>query len=334
MAKKQVNIFKTIQNVAEQVQEEIGELLGDEPAGGKPKPIKKKVSLIIHNPRVPGRGNKKLNEVMRWKDPDALTERIIKDLHEASYGYINYEVVERIEVDGFPVKKDGFVYKADDFVRHLKEKSGFHKADAVDYELLLQEFDMFDKVNSGKVDEFWLYAFPYAGYYESIMIGPDAFWCNAPPLEDSRANRRFIIMGLNYQRGVGEALEAFGHRAESIMKYTFRKKRGDANLWDTFRRYDQKNPGKAEVGIMHFAPNSVKDYDWGNKTKVKSRHHTWYNFPDLSGSPKIVDCSEWGDGDTRAHHMWWYKHMPHIKGRKGGISYNWWEYIIDPNNVK
>ena len=63
----------------------------------------------------------------------------------------------------------------------------------------------------------WLWGFPYAGYYESIMAGPGAFWCNAPALKETgQAQRRFIIMGYNYQRGVGEMLENLGHRAESL----------------------------------------------------------------------------------------------------------------------
>ena len=33
----------------------------------------------------------------------------IKDMRDISYGYVNYRVVERIEVDGFPQKADGFV---------------------------------------------------------------------------------------------------------------------------------------------------------------------------------------------------------------------------------
>ena len=91
------------------------------------------------------------------------------------------------------------------------------------------------------------------------MAGPGAFWCNAPPLEGTRqATRRFVIMGFNYERGVGEMLEDLGHRAESILSHVFRDVRGDANLWERFIRYDQKNPGRAECGNVHFAPNSQR----------------------------------------------------------------------------
>jgi hypothetical protein len=181
----------------------------------------------------------------------------------------------------------------------------------------------------------WLFAFPYAGYYESRMGGPGAFWCNAPPLERTEtAGRRFVVMGFNYERGVGEMLEDLGHRAESILSHVFRHTRGDANLWERFSRYDQKAPGRAECGNVHFAPNSVRDYDWGNRRPVPSRCDTWLRFPDLSGAARAVDCREWGNGDIRLHHLWWFQHFPHGAGATEGISHNWWEYVIDPNRVR
>ena len=346
MAKSSFNLGNVLKNLSGQLVEQISEEINDRlfgeidptatgPAGGKPEPVTKRVSLIIHNPTVPSAGGKKLNDAMGWNDPDKLCEGYIADLKEISYGYINYEIVERIEVDKFPRKADGFTYKADDFYAALKARTGFHLPDAVDYDALMAEFDMIRKVDSGKIDEFWLFAFPYAGYYESIMGGPGAFWCNAPALKQTpHASKRFIIMGFNYQRGVGEMLEAFGHRAESIMKHTYRELKGKPNnLWERFARYDQTHPGQAEVGIMHFAPNSVRDYDWGNTSRVQSRWHTWEKFPDLRGNSVTVDSTDWGKGDIRLHHKWWFRLMPHITGGADGIAYNWWRYIIDPNTV-
>jgi hypothetical protein len=299
------------------------------------EPVTKRVSLIIHNPRVPSADNQRLSKALNWHDPRRLVKQYIDDVREVSYGYANYKIVEEIEVDRFPRKADGFTYGADEFYQAWGARKGFHDPDAVDYDALLDEFDMIKKVDDGKVDEFWLYAFPYAGYYESIMGGPGAFWCNAPPLtQTAHASKRFIIMGFNYQRGVGEALEAFGHRAESILKYTFREQKADRNLWARFWRNEKENPGQAEVGWMHYAPNSERDYDWGNKRLVMSRWRTWQNFPNLDGEPQLVNCADWGDGDIRAHHKWWFKLLPHVAGSDNGIAHNWWLYIMDPNYVR
>ena len=283
----------------------------DVPAGGAPEPVTRRVSLIIHNPRVPGANNERLNKVLAWNDPRPLLKGYMDDLRECSRGYVNYDIVERHTVDGFPRKADGFVYTADAFVDAWRKRQGFHQPDAVDYDALIEEFDMIAKVNSGAVDEFWLFAFPYAGYYESIMGGPGAFWCNAPPLtQTAHAARRFVIM-----------------------KYAFREKRGNDNLWERFFRHEFKNPGQAEVGWMHYAPNSERDYDWGNKRQVLSRWRTWQNFPDLRGEAQMVDCNDWGNGDIRLHHKWWFNLLPHINGAADGIAHHWWKYIVDPHTV-
>ena len=327
-----------LDSLGDKIEEGLKELVGqepDEPAGGPPEPVTRRVSLIVHNPRVPSEGKQRLNKVLGWNEPSKLVKGYIQDLYDTSGGYVTYKVVENITVDRFPRKADGFVYKADEFVQAWRTRKGFHQPDAVDYDALIDEFQMIDKVNAGTIDEFWLFAFPYAGYYESIMGGPGAFWCNAPPLtQTGHAERRFVIMGFNYQRGVGEMLENFGHRAESILKYTFRNKRSDDNLWERFFRHEFKNPGQAEVGWMHYAPNSERDYDWGNKRQVASRWRTWRNFPNLDGEAEIVDCRDWGNGDIRLHHKWWFELLPKISGSADGISYNWWQYIVDPNTVR
>ena len=194
--KKRGGLLDSIGDLIEDSLKGLAQQESDQPAGGAPQPITRRVSLIVHNPRVPSAGNERLNKVLGWNDPAPLVQGYIDDLHECSRGYVTYKVVETRTVNRFPRKADGFTYKADDFVNAWRTRQGFHQPDAVDYDALLDEFDMIQKVDADKVDEFWLFAFPYAGYYESIMAGPGAFWCNAPPLtQTAHASRRFVIMG-------------------------------------------------------------------------------------------------------------------------------------------
>ncbi len=296
-------------------------------------PVRTRVLLIIHNPIVRLQGGRKLSDLLRWHDPDQLAQKYIQDVREASHGYANYEIVERFEVDEFPVKADGFRYSPEDYYQRWLNHTGWHQPDLVDYGRLIAEFRMIQQINERRIDEVWLFGFPYAGYYESMMVGPGAFWCNAPPLENRIAKRRFVIMGFSYERGVGEMLENLGHRTESIMRHIFRHARGEANLWERFTRYDKTHPGRAECGNVHFAPNSERDYDWGNHRRVPSRCDTWLNYPNLTGESRQVNCREWGNGDIRQHHLWWLRHLPHANGSSNGIRHNWWEYVIDPNQV-
>ncbi len=304
-------------------------------ADSAPKPVTRNVSLIIYNPTIPGQGGQRLMSVLNWNDPDRLVAGLIADLRDVSQGYANFTITERIEIDAFPLKGDGFRYTPEDYLSCIRSGRGFHQPDAVDYLDVIRQNNLIEKVHTGAIDEVWTVSFPYAGFYESRMAGPGAFWCNAPALESANeAGRRFVIMAFNYERGVGEMLESFGHRAESIMAQVFRGAPEGENLWARFTLYDKIASGRAEVGTVHFAPNSRQDYDWGYAAPVLSRCRTWQNFPDLSGDPATVDCGEWGGGDIRAHHRWWFNLMPHRRGQYRGISFNWWEYIVDPNRVR
>jgi hypothetical protein len=305
------------------------------PGGEEPLPaLQPRVLLITYNPIIQSEGGRKLTEVLGWNDVGRLCQDYIADLQECSRGFLSYDIVQRMEVDAWPVKVDGFRYDEHSFLTNWRNDGGWHDPDAVDYEAIIADFDLLARVESGRIDEVWLFAFPYAGFYESIMVGPGAFWCNSPPLEHSDVSRRFVIMGFNYERDVGPMLESFGHRVESILDHTWRQFRGEENLYQRFILYDKKAPGQANVGWMHYAPNSQTDYDWGNKTLVPSNCDDWLNFPNLQGTVRRVNCAEWGNGDMRAHHKWWFKHLPNVPGQTRGIANNWWWYGVDPNVVK
>ena len=301
---------------------------------GRIKTLQPKVLCIIHNPTIRPGKDRKLSRLMNWNDPDDLAQRYISDLFECSAGHVRYEIVERIEIDGYPLKADGFAYNEGSYMDALKTQKGFHQPDEVDYHSILLDHRVVQRVNHGEIDELWLFAFPYAGYYESIMAGPGAFWCNAPPIDQTdHSSRRFIIMGFNYERGVGEMLENFGHRVESILSYVYRNHRGESNMWARFTRHEASHPGQAACGSVHFAPNSERDYDWGNRRVVFSSCGDWFAYPNLSGTKQRVTCAEWGNGDIRLHHKWWLGHLPLATGYRDGIANDWWAYAIDPNLV-
>ena len=299
-----------------------------------PEPVERKVMLIHFDPLVPSAKGRRLSDALAGRDTEDLLRVFISDLRESSAGFARYRVVERLNIDRLPVKSDGFQYSPDHYMQCWQAGSGFHMPDTVDYASIFAEGDIYKKVNEGIVDEVWMFGPPYCGFYESTMAGKGGFYLNSPPLNlPGSLDRRVIVMGFNYERGEGEMLESYGHRAEDILRRVFQDTRGNSNLWERFTRCDRANPGKAEVGSIHYAPNSEKDYDWGNSREVMSRCDTWLSFPDLSGSGKMVKGEDWGDGDMRAHHKWWLTRIPHVAGVNEGIDLNWWKYIVDPNEV-
>ncbi len=293
-----------------------------------------RVLVIVYDPVMDASG-KKLSEQQGWQRVEDLATGFMADILQTSHGMARYQVVERIDVNEFPPKVNGFRYTPDTYLDVLRGASAPYMPQEVDYYAILNQFDLLHRVARNEIDEVWAFNFPHAGFYESVMAGPKAFWCNAPALKNTEAaNRRFVIMGFSYERGVGEMLEAFGHRAESILAKTFERLSGEANLWQRFVRYEKIAPGRAAVGSIHFAPNSERDYDWNNPTLVWSECYDWLlNFPNFKGDIREVSAKEWGSGDIRLHHQWWLKHLPHVNGRQNGIHNNWWQYILQPQNV-
>lgn len=294
-----------------------------------------KVLVIVYDPVMDTTTGITLSQQMKWYNTGDLLTGFMADLLETSKGLARYEIVQRIDVNEFPAKTDGFRYTPRTYLDVLQRISPPHKPQEVDYYAILSQFNILHRIARSEIDEVWVFGFPHAGFYESIMGGPGAFWCNAPPLANtSSSKRRFVIMGFSYERFIGEMLESYGHRAESIMEKTFSKLSGDANLWKRFIRYEKSAPGKAACGNIHFAPNSQTDYDWGNSLPVQSECFDWLlNFPNFKGDVRTVNTSTWGGGDIRAHHTWWFDHFPRVAGRKNGIHNNWWQYIVDPQRV-
>lgn len=298
--------------------------------------ISLKTLVIVYDPVVDPTRGKRLSEFMRWNRVEDLAKGFMTDILQVSGGLARYQIVQRIDVDGFPAKVDGYQYDAQTYLNVVRGFSRPYMPQEANYHAIIDRFSILERVAANEIDEVWIFNFPHAGFYESIMGGPGAFWCNAPPLKNTEASgRRFVVMGFSYERGVGEMLENMGHRAESIMERTFRKLAGEDNLWRRFIRYQQTAPGMAALGNIHFAPNSQRDYDWNNPKAVLSECDDWlHNFPDFKGVVRTVTASEWGNGDIREHHKWWFRHLPKVAGRRNGISNNWWQYVMDPNHVE
>ncbi len=294
-----------------------------------------KVLVIVYDPIMDKATGTTLSQQRKWYRTTDLISGFMADLTQISAGMARYQIVQRIDLDEFPAKTDGFRYTPQTYLDVLQGKVSAHSPSEVDYYAILNQHKILQRVARNEIDEVWIFGFPHAGFYESTMGGPGAFFCNAPALKNTSASqRRFVVMGFSFERYIGEMLEAYGHRAESIMERTFGKLSGEANLWKRFIRYEKSAPGKSACGNIHFAPNSQTDYDWNNPTPVISECYDWQlNFPKFKGDKRIVASSEWGNGDIRAHHKWWFSHFPRMAGRKNGIHNNWWQYVVKPQQV-
>jgi hypothetical protein len=261
-----------------------------------------------------------------------------------------------VDLDLWPQQEDGFAYTDatyyqswNDPAQYPWHTNAFGQLTTADYAILL-DMPLLSLGNktahqmaaSGEVDEIIYWAHPYAGFYESRMVGSTAYWCNSQGLV--RPSRLYVVMGLNPERGVAEAIHSFGHRCESILTHVYGSWSSSAavnHLWDRFTRVGPTHGvSVAGCGNVHFPPNASNDYEYGVFSPVTSEADRWLNFPNLSGALTNVGATSWGGPDYQRNFLrWWMTRFPKAPGRfadptnaiNDGKLNNWWSYIVDMN---
>lgn len=299
------------------------------------QPIQVKVAVLNFDPIV-SLQNKPLHEFCGWNDPRQLAEEYAADIKSASGNFIEFVIVDWKDLDAFPPKKDGFIYTMETYLKCRSEGKGWHEPDELDYPRVLRESGLLPKIDSGEIDEIWIFGAPYFGYWESAMAGPGAFYINGGVYPEVPTKKPFAIMGFNYERGVAEMLHDLCHRTEATMARIYGG--WEANKlehnWAKFAANATQSNGVAACGTCHYPPNAEKDYDYANPRYVDSSADDWLNYPKLTGKKKKINCEAWGGPDHHRNYMkWWFTRLPKAPGENvDGRQNNWWKYVFDFNS--
>jgi hypothetical protein len=306
-----------------------------------------KLMVIIYDPILENYGGVRLHEYFQnwgWNDPDVLTNQLIADFPVFSHGNVQFELVERIVRDEWPIHLNGMRF---DDATYVQGYSNGNLPDygGGDYLAIITDNDIERKVNEGLVDEVWLWGAPGFSWWESTLAGNGAFIMNGGPIYgvDSKL---FSLMGYNYERGMSEALEDWAHRTESLIRRIYGSWNDNlySHDWNRFTILDYRLPGYGGIGNAHNAFNKrapvynedgydIFDYDRSNEAYADTTADDWYNFPDLTGAKTSKNCLTWGC-DGYGYFKWWYDHIPHVPGLKTGMLNNWWRYTTDVEQYK
>lgn len=302
------------------------------------------VIVIIYNPVLTTQGDVRMTDYFKWSNPKNLTNSLVKVLNETSQGFVDYRVRDTIEVNGYPMKRDGFNYDEAAFLKmwNTKGHEGAHQPDSVSYAEIFRRFNLVQRIKNSDVQEIWLWGAPYFGWDEYAMKIPGDklyFQTDNPwfyrPYDIPDCGKTVWVMGFNYERGLAEAVHSFGHRCEGILSLTVGKgiwdnKRTPDNIWNKFTRTDKDWPGKAECGNVHCPPNGTDGYDYANKTPVKSNANDWITYPKMTGKTTVVQCQTWNGPDYQLNYLeWWLYHLPSAPGAANGYYNNWWKYVVN-----
>ncbi|HKP96179.1 MAG TPA: hypothetical protein VJ385_10510 [Fibrobacteria bacterium] len=337
--------------------------------------LTKKVLVLNYAPILPAQGNARLDQYgaghWGWNDPMAIVKNYLADITEASGGYVRWKWANYADIPNYlnrwvPITGSEQFHSAtftdQDYLNgynigvttgdwgeagRAMPSGGSYNAD---YNRILNDFNVDAKVNAGEVDEVIVYGPPFSGFSESVMAGGTPYDVNGPAV--LRPNvPNIIVMGLNYERGLGEALESFGHRVEWLLDRhafeipetipynpcywpdfpagdycgTVRPPTPQRNIYDRFSVVEGNLPGQAGVGAAHWAPNARSrndEYNWSLANTAYTQADDWqFNYPNLAGAAtkRLVNASEWTpyaqDGDAgRGFKKWWFYQMPRVPG--------------------
>lgn len=299
----------------------------------------RKVYVIVYDPFLSN--GQYLSDYLGWNDHSDLTQGTIDFFKQVTNNRVNYTVVDTtIITDGWPVKVDGFRYTEEEYLAVINGQSPPHTPDNVDYNAIVNspDLDICGKANRGEIDEVWIYNGPYFGFYESTLVGPGAYWYNSPPVPGPHdCNRLIPIMGPSPERNLDSAIHNFGHRAEATMTkvYGSWEQNRTAHNWERFALVKALSPDYyySGCGNVHYPPNGMSDYDYGNPSPLLSNCDDFANYPNL-GDPadtvKPVTCSAWGC-DQIGYLAYWFGHLPsNIGCGSDAVASNWWKYFVDP----
>ncbi len=319
-----------------------------------------RVLVIEQNPFLVSKGAK-ASEFL-GQDYQAAIQELVDDLEQSSHGLLDCTIVDSEHLNEFPRYKSPIQLKNGTTAYSMDEETWLDVFGAgwygwwdnpsckqiapysYDYEYLLSKFDLVTRKNNDAFDQVWLVTIDPANDYESRMVGSSAYWINGPPIKKQSGN--FPVMNVSISRRDAN-FECFGHAAESIMDVVFDSTFDHyaanslvvtdidkLSLWDRFVLNQHATPGFASVGNVHFAPNSVEDYDWQNTSTVMSSWRDWLDYPNLTGETQKSTGKDWVPhtnslfSAARMHHRWWFGLMPHVGGRTvHGYSNSWWDYL-------
>jgi hypothetical protein len=300
-----------------------------------------KVVVVVYDPVLPSQGGKRLTEHLRANDPRHYSHILVDVIRQASWGYLNYEIVDVLTIDGFPQKVDGFRYTEASYLA-AREKNEWQPAPS-SYAQILRENGLIERSKKEGITEVWLWGASgmhfdeFAGFVKDryTRFGPtDNEWLYRPyDIPGDELGRTFWVMGFNYEVGPDNMIHSYTHRVESQCALAFGdgiwdpKTRRDP--WNVFTRLEMDFPGEPSmVGNCHVPPNGTSGYDYGNARVVPSFSDCWHRYPDLRGEPRPVSREDWG-GTQFGYQKWILERLPKSPGHTEHGYANWWVYIAN-----
>lgn len=339
--------------------------------------FKKKVAVVRYDPFIAP--NLRLSQQLNWADESARSKQFADKLEAVTLGVVNYQIVEDVVIDMFPAKVQGnYRYTWPEYQLCIEDThdqtpySECFKPDDASYPSMLADYQattgtsLTAKINSGEVDEVWLWGAPYFGFDEFAYKVPDNQIAYQPEpyngwIYDWRTrnlpslNRTYVIMGFNPKVSFANQMHSYGHRIESLMTISplgrgrWHRCSSDS-IWTQFICNGDVPNAEIGCGDVHFPPNQLPDpnlpnnneYNYNDTDAVNSSCDVWHEYPAIDPREQLpTSCdswsgcmaTDWQELPQERYLTYWLSHIPKNPGNNQTEHYNWWRYIIDYDTV-
>ncbi len=189
--------------------------------------------------------------------------------------------------------------------------------------------DLCAYIVANNIDQVWFWKdvdFDNGGYSQEYTT----VWSNNILPKQSKSlcagKRTFTILGLDQNRGIGEALHIFGHSLDGIISSI----QGSDLYWT---KWTGTNAPKRICGDVHFPPNAETEYDYMYRGDGVTPCEDWK--PDGTGVVSVFGCTRWGCSQE-GYMKWWLQNAPNANN---GLAYggkvlpNWWDLLSDTDKA-
>lgn len=299
-----------------------------------------KVVVVVYDPILEREGGKRMTEFLNANDPVEYSRILVNVIREASWGYVNYEIVDVLRVDGFPVKTDGFRYTDESFLEVRKTEKW--QPATISYRKVLEENGLLERFRKEGITELWLWGCGGMHFDEFAMMIPNRYarfgptdnpWLYRPYDIPEELGRTTWVMGFNYEVGADNMVHSYTHRVESMGALALADgvwdPKGKSDPWNVFTRLEMERKGEpSHVGNCHVPPNGEKGYDYDNPRRVMSYADNWARYPDVRGAARLVSSDEWGNNQF-GYQKWILERVPKFPGATEFGYDNWWVYVAN-----
>jgi hypothetical protein len=298
-----------------------------------------RVVVLIYDPRLKSQGGKSLIEYVKGSDPVEYSHILANVIREASWGYVNYEIVDVLRVTAFPVKADGFRYTDETYLAARRTEKW--QPSTSSYRNMLDENGLLERCRRGEINEVWVRGASGMHVDELAMSIPNRYARFAPtdnpwfyrPYDIPDVGHTLWMMGFNYEVGPDNMIHSYTHRVESMAALALADGVWDTKTgrdpWNLFSWLEMDHPGTpSQVGNCHVPPNGQSGYDYNNARRVLSNADAWARYPDVSGKPRLISSQEWGNNQF-GYQKWILEHVPKYPGSTRYGYNNWWIYVAN-----